>query len=82
MSAKANQKFQVGDKVRMTADALAARLDGGSAQKRTGVVAGFPISGFGDVQRLVYVIRTGNRTKQSYHMRFWEKEESDGELSY
>lgn len=70
----AEDKFKEGQSVRMTAKAVSQGLDG-TSHKRTGTVKGFPKQGFGDLTKLVYVIRTGNKTKEQYHMDFWEPDE-------
>lgn len=68
----ASEKFKLGQRVRMTEEALSRGLDGPIAKRSTGVVKGFPVQGVGDISRLVYVLRDGNKTKQCYHMDFWE----------
>ena len=67
----AKEKFSEGQRVQMTAKAIAQGLEG-TSNRRTGVVKGFPTIGFGDIPKLVYVVRDGTRTKVSYHMDFWE----------
>lgn len=67
----AKDKFQEGQRVRMTEEAIAQHLQG-TSNRRSGVVKGFPSTGFGDIPRLVYIVRDGTRTKVSYHMKFWE----------
>jgi len=67
----AKEKFSEGQRVRMTKKAIAQYLQG-TSDRRTGVVRGFPTTGFGDISKLVYIVRDGTRTKVSYHMDFWE----------
>jgi hypothetical protein len=55
----------------MTKKAIVQYLQG-TSDRRTGVVKGFPTTGFGNIPKLVYVVRDGTRTKVSYHMDFWE----------
>lgn len=73
----AQEKFKIGQRVRMTEKAIAQYLQG-TNDRRTGVVTGFPITGYGNTFNLVYVTRDGTYTKSSYHMDFWEPE--DGQL--
>lgn len=72
--ANAESKFQIGQRVQMTEQGLVRRLDEVN-RRRTGMVAGFPVQGVGDTAKLVYVVRDGTKTKQSYHMDFWETED-------
>lgn len=67
----AKEKFSEGQRVRMTKKAIAQYLQG-TSDRRTGVVKGFPTTGFGNIPKLVYIVRDGTRTKVSYHMDFWE----------
>lgn len=68
----ATEKFKIGQRVRMTKEALDAGLDGPIVKRNTGVVKGFPAQGIGDIRLLVYILRDGNKTKECYHMKFWE----------
>lgn len=73
----ATEKFTEGQRVKMTEKAIAAGLHGHKANRRTGVVKGFPQSTpVGDPSMLVYVRRDGERSKRCYHMDFWEPEEA------
>lgn len=67
----AKEKFHVGQRVRMTAEALEAGLDGPRAKRRTGVVRGFPVRGQ-NLDRLVCIRRDGERQRRTYHINFWE----------
>lgn len=74
----AAEKFKVGQRVRMTKEALDARLDGPLAKRSTGVVKRFPQtlkSGVVDPRFLVTILRDGDRATRIYHMNFWEPDE-------
>lgn len=75
----AKDKFQIGQRVRMSEKAISQHLQG-TTDRRTGVVVGFPKFGIGNVSHLVYVLRDGLRTKDSYHMDFWESVEEATQL--
>lgn len=70
----AQEKFKIGQRVRMTKEALDAGLDGPIVKRSTDVVKGFPVQGIGDIRLLVYIVCDGNKIKQCYHMDFWEPE--------
>jgi hypothetical protein len=79
---KAADKFKVGQRVRMTSEALAQKLDGVYVKRSTGVVTGFPSqASYGDPSVLVYVRRDGRASRECYSMNFWEPEPQGGELS-
>lgn len=74
----AKEKFRVGQRVRMTKEALDLRLDGPLAKRSTGVVKRFPQklkSRVTDPRVLVTVLRDGEVRTKIYHMNFWEPDE-------
>jgi hypothetical protein len=66
----AREKFRVGDVVRMT--------DEGRVLHKTLTFRGVPrvatgrVVGFGRSEELVIIVRDGQKTRNSYHMAFWE----------
>ena len=76
MTQWAREKFQVGDRVTMTAPALRQGLNG-TSDRRNGVIKGCGwakqsgITGE-DGDRLVRVRRDGDAATKTYHMDFWE----------
>lgn len=69
----AKHKFKIGQRVRMTKEALAQGLDGPRAKRSVGVVKGFLKSEPKIVHgKLVTILRDGLKNTQIYHMDFWE----------
>lgn len=70
----AREKFKVGQRVKMTKEALDAGLDGSIAKRSTGIVTGIPArtSGTVDPSKLVRIQRDGESFVKTYHMDFWE----------
>lgn len=68
----AKEKFQIGQRVQMTKEALHVGLDGPRAKRSIGVVVGFPVRGYGNLDLLVRIRRDGEKTIHVYSMDFWE----------
>ncbi len=65
----ARQRFQKGDKVKMTQAALDMRLDGQRVRRNTGTVVGFARR-----YNCITVVLDGTKTRRCFHMDFWEKQ--------
>lgn len=69
----AHDKFKVGQRVRMTKEALDAGLDGPIAKRSVGVVRGFPRREMNAVRgECVRILRDGDKSAKTYHMDYWE----------
>ena len=72
---RAREKFEIGQRVRMTQAAFDQGLEGVYLKRSTGVVKGFPIKAeVVDPALLVKVRRDGDKRTKQYHMDFWEPE--------
>jgi hypothetical protein len=60
----AREKFHIGQPVTLTAEAIQRKI---SRHVEHGVVVGF-----GDRSTLVWIQREGRKSRESYHMDFWE----------
>lgn len=67
MSTATQHKFKVGQRVEMTLEALAAHLDCGRRQRRTGIVVDF----YPDEQ-MVWVLRDGTKRAVLNHYSRWQ----------
>lgn len=71
----AREKFKVGQRVRMTKEALDRGFDGPIVKRSTGVVKRLPKTSRSrviDPRVLVSVLRDGEYRPRQYHMKFWE----------
>lgn len=64
----ANERFRMGDRVRLTQLALRNGVAPRSAKDRKGIVTGFSYD-----KRLVLVRMDGNKCATRYHPDFWER---------
>ena len=72
------EKFKEDQRVKMTEEGIARGIDGYHVKRRKGIVKGFPTyAPVGDHTKLVYVRRDGERSRKTYHMDFWEPDESE-----
>lgn len=71
------EKFTVGQRVRMTREALDRGLDGRHAKRSKGIVKGIPkrATAAVDPSLLVRIQRDGETFIKTYHMDFWEPDE-------
>ena len=70
---KASDKFTLDQRVEMTQKAIDQGLHGPIANRRKGVVKGFPLSeSYQQPDVLVRVLRDGERKAKTYHMDFWQ----------
>ena len=71
----ASEKFKLGQRVRMTKEALDRNLDGPLVKRSTGVVKRFPKTTRTrvlDPRTLVSVLRDGEKRPRQYAAIFWE----------
>lgn len=71
----ASEKFKLGQRVRMTEEALRRGFDGPIVKRRTGVVRAFPKttrSHVLDPRTLVSILRDGETRPRQYAAIFWE----------
>lgn len=71
----ASERFKIGQRVRMTKEALDRNLDGPIVKRSTGVVKRFPKTTRArviDPRRLVSILRDGDSKPRQYAADFWE----------
>lgn len=71
----ASEKFKLGQRVRMTKEALDRGLDGSIVKRSTGVVKRFPKTSRShvlDPRMLVSILRDGESRPRQYAAIFWE----------